>query len=104
MLRLAVLVLLALAVVTMACNGGGATEYELTVGFNTSVTQDDINEVEAILRTYDDDLEFLIQESFPPTARAFLKTDAADFCPTVEAEVEAKSYVEDVLCQERLEP
>ncbi len=102
MIRFAILMPLALAVVTMACNGGGATEteYEVTVEFNTSVMQDGIDEVEAILRRFDDDLEFLIQESFPPTGRAFLETDAVDFCPTVEAELEAKSFVDAVLCQE----
>jgi len=77
---------------------GGATRYEVTVRFNTSVTQDDIDEVGALLRAYDDELEFLLMESWPPIGRAQLTTDVADFCQTVEAELEAKSYIDDVSC------
>ncbi len=97
-MRFAVLGALVLAVVMVSC-GGGATQYEVVVQFNTSVTQADIEEVEALLRSYDDDLEFFVQESFPPTGQASLETEAADFCPTVEAELEVKTYVEDVTCK-----
>ena len=76
----------------------GATRYEVTVGFNTSVTQDDIDEAGAVLRAYDDELEFVVMESWPPIGRALLATEVADFCQTVEAELEAKSYVDDVSC------
>jgi len=37
-------------------------------------------------------------ESWPPIGRAQLTTDVADFCQTVEAELEAKSYIDDVSC------
>jgi len=77
---------------------GGAARYEVTVGFNTSVTQDDYDEVSAVLRAYDDELEYVIMESWPPIGRALLTTDVADFCQTVEAELEAKSYIDDVSC------
>lgn len=77
---------------------GGAARYEVTVGFNTSVTQDDYDEVGAVLRAYDDELEYVIMESWPPIGRALLTTDVADFCQTVEAELEAKSYIDDVSC------
>ena len=90
-----------LLVVGVACGGGGAPEFEVVVSFNTSATQDDIDEVGDLLRSYDKDLEFLIQESFPPTGRAFLSSDVANFCRTVEPELEAKSYVDDVTCEER---
>ena len=76
----------------------GATRYEVTVGFNTTVTQDDIDEVGAVLRAYDDELEYVVMESWPPIGRALLATDVADFCQTVEAELEAKSYIDDVSC------
>lgn len=99
-MRFAVVGALVLAVGAMSCGGGETmTPFLVVVQFNTSVTQDDIDEVSALLRSYDDDLEFLIQESFPPIGRAFLETDAADFCPTVEAELEAKTYVRDVTCE-----
>jgi hypothetical protein len=77
---------------------GGATRYEVTVGFNTTVTQDDIDEVGALLRAYDDEVEYVVMESWPPVGRALVTTDVADFCQTVEAELEAKSYIDDVSC------
>ncbi len=80
-------------------NADETARYEVTVQFNTSVTQDDIAEAGALLGTYDDDLEFLIMEIFPPIGRAVLVTDAPDFCQTVEAKREAKSYVNSVSCR-----
>lgn len=77
----------------------GRDQYEVTVRFNTSTTQDNITEVEALLRTYDADLQFVLMESFPPIGRALLATDTPAFCPTAEAELEAKSYVDGVSCQ-----
>jgi hypothetical protein len=77
---------------------GGAARYEVTVRFNTSVTQDDIDEASALLRAYDDDLEFVIMESWPPIGRALLATSVADFCQAVEAKLKAKSYVDDASC------
>ena len=37
-------------------------------------------------------------EIFPPIGRGLLATDASDFCQTVAAELEAKSYVDSVTC------
>lgn len=99
MLRQVLLAAIAVPALALACVDG-ATEYEVIVQFNTSVTQEDLEEADRLLRAYDDDLDFLIQESFPPTGRAFLETDAPDFCPTVEAQLEAKSYVDDATCEE----
>jgi hypothetical protein len=75
-----------------------APQYEVTVQFNTSVTEDDIDEAEALLRAYDEGLEFVTMEIWPPIGRALLATDVPDFCQTVEAELGAKSYVDDVSC------
>jgi hypothetical protein len=69
------------------------------VHFNTSVTQDDIDEVGALLRAYDEDLEFLIMESWPPIGRALLSANLPDFCGAVEGELQGKSYVDDVSCE-----
>ncbi len=82
----------------LAPTTAGATRYEVTVGFNTTVTQDDIDEAGAVLRAYDDELEYVVMESWPPIGRALLATEVADFCQTVEAELEAKSYIDDVSC------
>lgn len=80
--------------------GNGDTQYAVTtVRFNRSVTQDEIDQVGALLRTFDNEVDFLIMETFPPIGRAVLTTDASDFCQTVVAELEAESYVDEVSCQ-----
>lgn len=96
------------AVLALACGGDdedaangpsdGGDRYEVTVRFNTSVTQEDIEAVEATLRGYDDGLDFVIMESFPPVGRAILTVDSADFCATVEGQLQAESYVDEVSC------
>ena len=73
-------------------------DYEVTVNFNTSVVQEDIDEAGALLRTYDDDLEFIIMEIFPPIGRAVLETDVVDFCRPLTSDLESKSYVESAEC------
>ena len=40
--------------------------YEVAVQFNTSVTQDDLDETGSLLRTFDDDVDLLILEISPP--------------------------------------
>ncbi len=52
-----------------------------------------------MLRTYDEGLGYVIMESLPAVSRASLASNAPDFCQMVEAELEAKSYVDDVSCQ-----
>lgn len=89
---------LILASFATAC-GNGATQYEIAVEFNASVTQDDLDEVADLLRSFDDDVDFLILERFPPAGRAALATDAPDFCATLEPELAAKSYVESASCE-----
>ncbi len=100
MLRFASFALLALGLAGAAC-GDGETTYIVTVSFNESVTQADMDEVDAFLRTFDDDLEFLVQESFPPTGVATVKTDDPEFCAKARGELEAKPYVRDVTCEEQ---
>ena len=98
----------ALAIVSGACasdgNGGDdARRFDVSVQFTTEATQDDIFDVGAFLRTFDDDLEYLILEIFPPIGRAVVTTEAVDFCQTAEAELGAKSYVDDVSCEPHVE-
>ncbi len=99
-MRCALLAALAI-IVAAACGGDGAIEYQVIVRFNETVRQADLDDVSAFLSRYDDSLDFLIQESFPPTGRGLLKADATDFCRRVEAELRAKSYVESVTCAKR---
>jgi len=82
-----------------ASAGSGAAQYGVTVRFNSSVTQDDIDEAAALLRTFDDDVEFLIMEMFPPVGRAAVAAGTSGFCQAVAAELGARSYVNDVSCR-----
>lgn len=82
-----------------ASAGDSADKYDVTVRFNASVTQDDIDDTGALLRTYDDDLDFVILESFPPMGRAVIEVEAGDFCQTIEAELETAGYIEETTCQ-----
>jgi hypothetical protein len=96
---------IALAILLGQASDGGATaRYEVTVQFSSSVTQDDIGEVGALLRSFDEDVEFLVMEIFPPIGRAILATDVPDFCRTVQAELEAESYVDSASCRPWQEP
>ena len=72
--------------------------YDLKVRFNTSVTQADIDEAQALLHTYDENPEFTIMESFPPIGRALVTTNVPDFCEAVDAELEDRSYADGVSC------
>ena len=82
-----------------ACgDGDGDTMYTVDVQFNETVTDADLDEAGALLRAYDEGLDFIIMEIFPPIGSATVETDAPDFCATVVDEVEAKSYVRSVEC------
>ncbi len=85
-------------------NADETSRYEVTVQFNGSVTQQDIDEAGGLLRTFDDDVDFLIMEIFPPIGRAVLTTDATGFCPTLKATLEAESYVDGASCRLWQEP
>ena len=97
-------VILALVVTSagvLALTGGdsrGDDHYRVTIQFDTSVTQEDIDEVAALLRTYDDNLEFVVMEIFPPIGSALLALEAPAECSTIEAQLEAKSYVANASC------
>ncbi len=103
-LIVAVAVLGVVAGVSSGCGAGGdAPQFEVSVQFTTEATQGDLDEAGAFLRTFDDDLEFIILEIFPPIGRAVVTTEAADFCQTVETELGAKSYVDEVSCGPHVE-
>ncbi len=85
-------------------NADETAQYEVTVQFNTTVTQDDLDEAGSLLRTFDDGVDFLVMEIFPPIGRAVLTTDATGFCQMVETELGAKSYVDGASCRPWQEP
>ena len=73
-------------------------QYRVVVSYNTSVTQLDLDETAEFLRGFDADLEFLIQESWPPTGVANLQTDAPNFCDAIFDELASQSYITDFSC------
>jgi hypothetical protein len=87
-----------LGAVATAC-ASSPTKYQVIVHFNASVTQADMDDVAGYLHNYDQGLDFLTQETFPPTGVATLRTNAKHFCRTVEAELEARSYIDGVDCR-----
>ncbi|MCH8025439.1 MAG: hypothetical protein IH866_01475 [Chloroflexi bacterium] len=78
--------------------GGGTANYEVVVRYNTSVTQPDLDETAGFLRGFDADLEFLVQESWPPTGVANLQTDTPNFCDAIFDELASRSYINDFSC------
>ncbi len=87
-----------------ASDGDATARYEVTVQFSRSATQQDIGEAGALLRSFDEDVEFLVMEIFPPIGRAVMTTAEPDFCRTVQAELEAESYVDSASCRPWQEP
>ena len=59
-MRLALLLVPPLAVLALAC-AAGATEYQVIVRFNSTVTQSDMDDVAAYLRTYDSDVDSVLR-------------------------------------------
>ena len=70
----------------------------MTISYNTLVTQPDMDDTAAFLRRFDADLEFLVQESWPPTGVASLQTDTANFCDAIFDELASKSYITGFTC------
>jgi hypothetical protein len=74
-------------------------ECEVTINFNDTVTQTDIEEVEAMLRALDPDVEFFVMESFPPIGVGRLNVDDRSQCDAAVDELRAKSYTANVSWQ-----
>ena len=79
---------------------GRTGTYEVTVAFDDSVTQADLDVTEEVVRAIDPDADYLIQESFPPVGRAFINSDDPDACAVLEEELLNVSSVTDVTCAE----
>ena len=74
--------------------------YGVTIDFNETVTNADITEVLDLLRAYDADVDLMVLERFPPQGSAIVETAEAGFCTVIVAELEAKSYVSSVSCDQ----
>jgi hypothetical protein len=99
---LVLLLILGTGGIALACSDEGdasdAPEYRVTVRFNETVTQADQDEAAEILAVYDEDADFLIQESFPPTGVATLSSTDPDVCSKIQSDFEGKTYVDGVDC------
>ena len=82
----------------------GEVEYRVTVSFNEDAVQADLDEVGRLFARYDARVEYVVQESFPPTGVANLFDDGEDFCERVVAELETLSYSTAASCERQLEP
>lgn len=91
-----------LAALALAGCREGAPSYDVTVAFNDRYTEAALQETDAILRSYDDHIDVLVQESFPPVARTVIRSSSEDFCEDLRSQLETKPYVERVDCEERL--
>ncbi len=79
-------------------------QYTITIRFNETVQQDELDEVGAMIRDFDPDAEYVIQESFPPTGVANFNADTEDACLALTQELEEASFVTSVSCGPQLEP
>jgi hypothetical protein len=77
----------------LASGGSAAEEYEMSVRFNASVTQADIDEVSTFLGA-----DVLMPGCGPPVGVAVVTTDEP---ASIAADLEAKSYVDEVSFQLR---
>ncbi|HXF51592.1 MAG TPA: hypothetical protein VNM43_07920 [Dehalococcoidia bacterium] len=99
---LPVAVLGALGALAVAGCREGVPSYDVTVAFNDRYTEAALQETDAILRSYDDDIDVLVQESFPPVARTVIQSSMENLCEDLRSQLERKPYIEQVDCEERL--
>ncbi len=83
---------------------GVENQYTITIRFNETVSEDHLDEVGAMIRDFDPDAEYVIQESFPPTGVANFTADTVDACLALTQELEQASFVTSVSCGPQLEP
>ena len=79
-------------------------QYTITIRFNETVDQDQLDEVGARIRDFDPDADYVIQESFPPTGVANFVAETKDFCLAIVPELEAETFVTSVTCGPQPEP
>ena len=81
-----------------------SSQYRVTISFNETVDQDQMDEVGARIRDFDPDAEYVIQESFPPTGVANFVADTEDVCIALTQDLEDETFVTSVTCGPQLEP
>jgi hypothetical protein len=91
------IVLLATLIFAVAC-GGSSTSYTVKVAFNDTYTDSAGHEVELVIHAYDSGAQVLLQETFPPSAVATVRSGSADFCDRLRAQLEPRPDVARVDC------
>ena len=79
-------------------------QYTITIRFNETVDQDQMDEAGARIRDFDPDADYVIQESFPPTGVANFVAETEDVCLALVQGLEAETFVTSVACGPQLEP
>ena len=79
-------------------------QYRVTISFNETVNEDQLDEVGARIRDFDPDAEYVIQESFPPTGVANFVAETEDVCLALVQGFEVETFVTSVTCGPLLEP
>jgi hypothetical protein len=75
------------------------SRHEVSIRFNETVQQSDIDEVAAVVATYDKDANFVVLQLFPPVAHAVIGSDIPGFCDDFKARLEGRPYVDSVSCE-----
>jgi hypothetical protein len=83
---------------------GDTASFDVSIGFSETATQEQMDAAAAFLRGFDEDVDFLLLELFPPIGRGTVTTDDAGFCDAVRSEFEGEDYVRDVTCGPHVEP
>jgi hypothetical protein len=78
--------------------GGAAATYDITVPFDTTVTDDATKLANEVVLSFDPGASFLLQESFPPTGRATITSADPNVCSEIKAKLEGVHSVGDVTC------
>ncbi len=79
-------------------------QYTVTIRFNETVSEDELDEIGARIRDFDPDAEYVIQESFPPTGVANFGAETEDVCLALTQGLEAETFVTSVSCGPQTEP
>lgn len=84
-----------------ACNGSDdRARYDVSVTFNDKYKDDAAAAIETAIHSIDPDADVRLQESFPPVARATLRSRRTDVCETILAATAGRADVASATCDE----
>ncbi len=91
---------LAALLLAAACGGGNKTSYDVSVAFNDRYTDAAGQAVEDAVHAYDAKADVLLQETFPPIARATVHTNDAAFCDDLRQRLQPRDDIAAITCRE----